>query len=286
MKRIGIFTFFSLLLVTTSTQSYAQCPSEVVVTKVPCPDHSGKQRFRVDYLNASTHYVSVKAWCGNCIERCISLHPDDALHTEYSDCFAPCSDAVEYIAYPTAHCSESPCTTLPLDFLSFDVSKEQQTVTLSWTVSMHDLAPSSRFEVQRSYDGRSFATIAAVLPDQSIGSYAYRDEPDAARKSAFYRILFIERERGMYSPLRMVSFEPAKKDIHVFQSGERIFFLGLTEAEAVTATLMDMTGTVLVQVRSATLATHGMEVGRLSKGIYIVSVYTQGGERYVIKFLN
>lgn len=99
---------------------------------------------------------------------------------------------------------------LPVDFVSFDVSKEQNKALLTWTTASE--RSNKGFAVERSIDGRQFSAIGYVATQAEGGNsnsrltYRYADpSPQPGRN--YYRLLQQDRDgKQTYSVVRYVDF--------------------------------------------------------------------------------
>jgi len=81
---------------------------------------------------------------------------------------------------------------LPLSFTGFSAQRNAGAVTLSWSVNSDESLRT--MEVEKSFDGRSFTTLASLPIGSTI--YSYNDHGDA---EAYYRIRVVTSARSYYS---------------------------------------------------------------------------------------
>lgn len=98
---------------------------------------------------------------------------------------------------------------VPVSLTSFDAQKMNTRVKLSWRTAQE--INSSRFEVQRSADGRSWATLAVIPAAGNSNSprdyYQWDDAPIFGLN--YYRINQINlNENSNYTPVKTISFNP------------------------------------------------------------------------------
>jgi hypothetical protein len=93
---------------------------------------------------------------------------------------------------------------LPLDWLSFDVSHDKGFNLIKWVTANE--VNTSAFEIEKSYDGKDFVSIANELArgGNHIETYQYTDKHDRSGL-IYYRIKQIDWDQKFaYSPLRSV----------------------------------------------------------------------------------
>ncbi|TGE23828.1 T9SS type A sorting domain-containing protein [Hymenobacter aquaticus] len=94
---------------------------------------------------------------------------------------------------------------LPVELVAFSASRQSNTVQLKWTTASE--TNSNRFEVQRSADGQSFATINTVAGAGTTTTATNYLSVDAAplAGTSYYRLRQIDTDGSVsYSPVRVV----------------------------------------------------------------------------------
>ncbi len=94
-----------------------------------------------------------------------------------------------------------PAQALPVKFVSVDAKKEAQNVRLTWKVS--EETDVERYEIEKSYDGRSFSVIGAV---QAMQRAQYNFTDASLSGKSFYRIKSIDRD-GRYGYSSVLKYQ-------------------------------------------------------------------------------
>jgi len=151
-------------------------------------------------------------------------------------------------------------------------------VRLSWATASE--VQSDRFEVERSFDGRSFEKLATVASRNSAsgGTYSYTDQ-QPGEGTMYYRLRVVDLDRtstyssvatlavacGAAGPVRLVP-NPATTTVHL---------LGLRAGQALHIYSSDGR---LVYTGPATSADQTLEVSGWATGLYLVHVRNADGE--------
>jgi hypothetical protein len=172
---------------------------------------------------------------------------------------------------------------LPVQLTAFSAQRQaDKAVAVKWATATEK--NSARFEVQRSFDGREFATVATVAAQgnsMSATAYATLDKTAPAAK-LYYRLLQVDLDgTTAFSPVVMVagSGEIAKVEIYPNPAHSRISFI----AEAATPyRVLNQLGQPLLRgTTEAGTASIGLEA--LPTGLYFLELQTANG-RTVQKF--
>jgi hypothetical protein len=105
--------------------------------------------------------------------------------------FQMASAAAPYFSWVNA-------TPLPVTYLSFNVSHKSGNVLVQWSTASE--VNSDHFEIERSFDGNAWASLAqmkAAGNSQSVNNYAYTDKAIGSR-IVYYRIKQVDRD-GHYA---------------------------------------------------------------------------------------
>ncbi len=174
---------------------------------------------------------------------------------------------------------------LAAKLLSFNGSVRNSKSALKWTVTGED--EPIFYDVQRSYDGINFVTIATVNsysgnPTEQH-SYSYTDPDDLTRKT-YYRInLRTADNRGSYSRVLQLTAQPAAFDfVSVINPFGRELFFDISAARGgvARAELIDNLGKVVKRksfdIREGVNQLSLDETNVLPTGIYILRVELSG----------
>jgi hypothetical protein len=176
-----------------------------------------------------------------------------------------------YIAYTFA----ARVTPLPVTVLSFNVIKEGQTTLLSWSTTAE--TNSDRFEIERSRDGKSFGKIGNVYShgeSKSLKSYSFTDESPLGGEN-LYRLKMVDKdETYTYSRIRSLNFDQkAAMALYPNPTSDRMLISGYEQIEQLN--LYDNTGQQVLHRKTITAS--GIDVSKLSAGIYTVKLTLKNG---------
>lgn len=188
----------------------------------------------------------------------------------------PAPDTINTLA--TCAPEEAPLP-LPVKWESFNVNLSNNVPVLDWKASF-DYETS--FEIQRSYDGITFNTIAVVLSIDNIRSYQYKDnQVNANSKIVYYRINGKEiTGESKLSDTRTVRFSNTKNvSLQVvpnpFVSQLQVQYQA-TEKETITIRVINTSGQALVTknvgVSNGFNSIAVTEAGSFVKGVYFLQV--------------
>ena len=145
-----------------------------------------------------------------------------------------------------------PVTTVspaPVIFNSFYVTKNNNNVQLSWSTARE--YNNSNFEVQRSFDGRNWTTIALALGagnSNTVQQYCFTDKNMTA-PMAHYRIRQLDVDgQYVYSALKTVRIGETIPAIRIYKSGNDVNIEFNREVnDPVTVRVINMNGQVISQ---------------------------------------
>ncbi|SHM07014.1 beta strand repeat-containing protein [Hymenobacter psychrotolerans] len=174
---------------------------------------------------------------------------------------------------------------LPVELKAFDVTAQNYDAKLSWSTASEK--NNDHFDVERSFDGRTFERITQVRGQGTTTqatAYAFTDV-NVGRKQqglVYYRLQQVDTDgTAVYSPVRTVSFAAratAEVKLSVFPnpatSQDRTATLDLTTLPAGTyqATLLDATGRSMGTYQVQGGVNKALDVLALPSGTYIVLV--------------
>lgn len=189
---------------------------------------------------------------------------------------------------------------LPVTFVSFTGERRGNANLLSWTTATE--ANNKGFELQRSADGNSYTTIAAIATKAENGysaqsvNYQYTDEKITASASYYYRVKQIDND-GKFSYSNAVLIEGNKTNklelVSVYPNPAKDALsikVATPKADNVTLIITDMTGKVVLQQRANVIAGDNqlqLNVHGLSQGSYLLkAICADGCETAVRKFVK
>ena len=177
-------------------------------------------------------------------------------------------------------CSMEMVSQIPLavNWNYFTASLENKTPVLNWAAKADE---GTRFEVQRSYDGKMFATIHQVNIQNHSGTYNHSDFNANSRfTTIYYRIVAVEPGGAQkFSDTRTVKFENTTIGIQTmpnpFTSNFTINYQSSQQGQ-VTIKLVNMTGQLQLSKTLAVIkginAVTISEASSLPKGVYLIQV--------------
>lgn len=180
------------------------------------------------------------------------------------------------ITNPGAVYSFSLQSALPVKLASFSVKKREAQAHLSWTTT--EETNSSHFEIQRSADGRSWATLENVKAANESRVAAHYDAWDKSPLAGqnLYRLKMVDNDGSFaFSKIQTLTFD-GPQSISFYPNPARDH-LQLTEAalnNTSSLKLLDQTGkTAFETIRPAAI----IHTGHLSSGLYILQVTKKDG---------
>ena len=127
----------------------------------------------------------------------------------------------------------------PLKITSFNGSISDKKILLDWSVTENETG--AHFELEKSFDGKNFATSAVVLISTKTGIEKYSFQENVEFKgTAYYRIKMVNRNMSFYYSRILVmrqSAEISKNELNISQnpvSATLAFsFLSATQTESI-----------------------------------------------------
>lgn len=178
---------------------------------------------------------------------------------------------------------------LPVKYSSFDAAANNNVVTLNWVTEQE--INNDHFEVERSFDGANFTTIAVVLDGFGTGiqkSYMAKDNaPELATKTVvYYRLKQIDiNGRVTYSNVLTVRLQSKTNDVKMqvspnpFVENLNIQFTSTDNSKAQVQLLATNGQKVFTQQSTVTKGSNTIQVQGLSKlvpGMYIAQLIVNG----------
>jgi hypothetical protein len=178
---------------------------------------------------------------------------------------------------------------LPVKYLSFDAAAANSVVTLNWVTEQE--INNDHFEVERSFDGLNFTTIAVVLDGFATGSQkSYKVKDNAAELATkavvYYRLKQIDvNGRVTYSNVLTVRLQSKTNDVKMqlspnpFVENLNIQFTSAENSKAQVQLLSVNGQKVFAQQAAVTKGSNSIQVQGLSKlvpGMYIAQLILNG----------
>ena len=181
----------------------------------------------------------------------------------------------------TAYTLASRVTPLPVTLASFDAKPEGQTALLTWVTT--EETNSDRFEIERSIDGKAWASVGTV---KAMGESVVRKEynfidasPSGGRN--FYRLNMIDRDdTHAYSRIRLVEWHGAGQWVFPNPASGPVYVSN--PADVTHVTLTDLSGRLHKPV---SVATNGeLDIKGVPGGTYLLKVTRKNGSEATSRF--
>jgi hypothetical protein len=173
---------------------------------------------------------------------------------------------------------------LPVTLVSFSVSREaNSTALLNWNTS--EETNSDRFEIERSFDSKSWKTIgtkASHGESSVLRQYHFADQAPAAGLN-YYRLKMVDRDATFaYSRIVSVEFDGnAMLAAYPNPASDRLKFKDFAKVKSVV--LHNAAGIKVVDRKA--LTSEGLDVSKLAPGIYTVKLTLADGSQRVQKVI-
>ncbi|HVZ96155.1 MAG TPA: T9SS type A sorting domain-containing protein [Chitinophagaceae bacterium] len=181
----------------------------------------------------------------------------------------------------------------PVKFLSCNATVQTNNVLLQWQTAQEE--NSSYFNVQRSYDGKSFTTIAKVAAagnSSSARNYSYTDESAGSlnTNTVFYRLAETDIDGSVtYSEVKAVNFTGKAVEFSVFPNPARDFVNIVASASLPDALLKvtDLNGRILYESNQSFVAGQQLQLSlsQFPKEVLLISI-KNNGNLHQFKIIN
>ena len=171
---------------------------------------------------------------------------------------------------------------LPLTLLNFNVTKQDEVAQLTWETS--DEINTSYFDIQRSTDGVNFTTVRRVnAAGTSVlrHDYSYADDISGLPAGkVFYRLKMVDVDgKFSYSKIDYITLSSELR-ISVYPNPAHGYFIigNYDKMDVRTASVLvrDLMGRTLITRKFTGATEQRINIGSLSKGMYMVSITTPG----------
>ena len=175
---------------------------------------------------------------------------------------------------------------LPVALRSFTASRSLDKINLSWVTAMEENV--SHFELEKSNDAISYAGIGQVQAANSADGADYTYTDQASGKQSYYRLKTVDQD-GQYRYSQVVSVTgsgPAVAGVSLLRNPVREQ-LAFTSQGKTNYTIVALSGQIVqTGTTSADEATATViDVSRLSKGMYLLRLYSPG-DSHTLKFIK
>lgn len=180
-------------------------------------------------------------------------------------------------------------TTLPVKLSAFSVTKQGNNAILNWTTASE--VNTSRFEIERSYDGVHFSSVGTKQANGNSTSdinYLYSDPISISSGIIYYRIKTVDID-GQFSYSKVVALRINGKTIssltvypNPFTTDLKVELNADKDASA-TLRLSNAAGQIVVSKNAQVLKGNNViilssELSTLNRGMYIVELITEDGK--------
>jgi hypothetical protein len=169
---------------------------------------------------------------------------------------------------------------LPMELGSFTVTKRNSTGLLEW-VTLQE-ANTGRFIIEKSYDGTNYNSIGEIkAAGNSTISQRYRfTDAQLANGVNYYRLKLVDVNGAItYSPIRLLNISGNEVIITLYPNPVKKGLLYINTSENCRRVdISDVAGRILRSV-STQGTRQTIPLLHLSKGTYIISVYTDNGKK-------
>jgi uncharacterized repeat protein (TIGR01451 family) len=180
-----------------------------------------------------------------------------------------CSDTVHFFK----NCS------LPVTLVEFTAEKTESSVSLKWTTT--EETNSDKFDIQRSADGKTWATIGTRKSkgeSSVLVAYSFTDEKPNGGDN-FYRLKMVDYDKTFaYSKIVNVSFEATalKSEFHPNPVSDVLYLTSTDWNQVKSVEIHNMIGTSVY--RSGKTVSKTVSVKDLAVGMYILTItHSNGG---------
>lgn len=185
-------------------------------------------------------------------------------------------------------------STLPIHLISFQGNMNKSNkVTLNWTVADNEIANS--FEIERSFNGKDFTTVALVFASEKMSTenYMYYETTSGTDK-VMYRLKMIDKNREVdYSRILIFQLKSAiTNNIKIIGNpvNDKLTFSYISSAtQSVDVKIYDMSGRIVLKNKVKSLEGNNVISLPLSStfkaGMYVVEV-NNGTELQSSKFVK
>lgn len=170
---------------------------------------------------------------------------------------------------------------LPLHISSFTVTKNNQYATLQWTGSV--TSNFKYFEIERSSDGKQFASISKVYTQGTIWSYT---DYAPLKGTNYYRIKQVAfGEADAFSEIRSINFSNTGPVTIAPNPVKSIMQINVESAGVSSYIITSATG-INVSKGALQQGTNKINLQQLSRGFYMISVSLGDGTTTHLRFIK
>jgi len=171
---------------------------------------------------------------------------------------------------------------LPLTLVNFSVTKQNNVAQLAWQTSSE--INTSHFNIQRSTNGIDFSIVGSVnaaVASASMHDYTYSDDISSlATGKVYYRLQMVDND-GKFSYSKIVYITLSNESlVRIYPNPAHGYFVignyGKVDVRTASILVRDLTGRTLINQKFTNDTEQKINIGSLSKGMYVVSIITPG----------
>jgi pectin methylesterase-like acyl-CoA thioesterase len=175
---------------------------------------------------------------------------------------------------------------MPLQLLTFNASNASGGVQLSWKTAQE--ISTSHFEIERSNDGRSFASVGSVNATSNLNGSSYSHvDPFLLSGKTYYRLKMYDRD-GSFTFSKIIALTANRQLVSIYPNPatQLITVSHSTARPGSFISIVDATGKIVLQstVEPQALQTT-LDVQRLSQGVYLLKL-SNGAEVTSSQFIK
>ena len=182
-------------------------------------------------------------------------------------------------------------TSLPVELLAFTATQaDQHTAILRWTTATE--INNNRFDIERSYDGRTFEVVGDVAGNgnsQHQIDYSYTDASvSKVQKTVYYRLKQVDFDGTYeYSDIRVVRFDAVGNDMQLVaypnpMNNELNVMVGLSNGESYQLEVTNLQGKLVHQENHVfSSGLHTLDLSQWNSGVYVVEVISDRGSEHI-----
>jgi hypothetical protein len=172
---------------------------------------------------------------------------------------------------------------LPLTLLNFNAVKQNNVSQLTWRTAYE--VNTAYFNVQRSLDGTTFTTVGKINAKENNSiqnDYTYGDDIAGLQAGkVLYRLQMVDNDGKLaYSKIVIIAIDANSLQISIHPNPANNFFMisnyGDIDFANAVILLRDLTGRTIITQKLNNAIEQRVNVSGLSKGMYIVSIVTNG----------
>ncbi len=178
---------------------------------------------------------------------------------------------------------------LPVTLIAFYATLSGDNVLLTWSTAQE--FNNNRFEIERSYDGRSWEHVTEVISNgnNSMGSkYSYTDR-NTATANIYYRILQVDAfNHFQYSPVKRVHKGEVSQPANIYASSKQAVTIDFNSEvkNNIRVNVLNMNGQLIAR-KDYPQSTYSitMNIPSVVRGMYVVQVSDNNGMNEVKKLI-